>query len=127
MRKHHHYIMADLLRFEPGIRAKRILVKYSAKVPNVVKANLVRFSNRLVAEGLVSQGVYEPHYRLFTSLESATALYQASIDTVENDPSKFPKLMAILNEYPLLDDDVLEMTATGKHPLFAYTLLNLCK
>ena len=111
--------MADLLKWKPGIRAKRILIKYSSTVTNVVKANLVHINNRLLEEGLVAQGVYDPGNRIFTSDESAYKLYQACMTSVENDPSKFSTLMDILSKYQLLKSAVEEMTETGKHQLFA--------
>ena len=111
--------MTDPLNLKPGIKANRILVKYSSTVTNVFKANLVHINNRLLEEGLVARGVYDPGSRSFTSDESASKLYQACIATVENDPSKFPTLMDVLSEYQLLEGAVEEMTATGKHPLFA--------
>ena len=135
--------MANLLHLkEPGQRAKRILVKYLPTVPDVIKANLVPFNNRLVTEALVAHGVYDPQNRIYTNDQSATALYEACMRTVEIDPSKFSTLMDVLIEYPLLENTVKEMTATGKHPLSAcmlfqqqlgiksflkQTQLNLCK
>ena len=116
--------MADLLNLTPGIRAKRILVTYLPTVPDVVKANLVKFNNRLVAEGLVAEGVYDPQNRIYSSLESSTALYQACMNTVQSDPSKFSKLMNVLIEYPLLENAVKEMKERGTHRLFACMLFN---
>ena len=95
--------------------AKGILQKRMMVVTNVVKANLVKFNNKLLEKALVPEGVYNTGDTLKANDAYASSLYTACMTTVEHDPSKFSALVDILSEYPLLEKDVRGMMSEGKN------------
>ena len=97
---------------EPGIAASRILGNNIATVVSVVKANPVQFYLLLMQNGLVAQGVIDPMDTTRRE-QNAVKLYQVCMDVMKIDPAKFPVMMDILSQYPLLVGAVKMMKEEG--------------
>ena len=106
-------VMADLLEYTPEQRVKRILTRKMVQVTEQVKGCVSDFNDRLLAEALVASGLYDPNDIGVRAAHAASALYQACITTVSQDPSKFSTLLSILSNYPNLDKVVKEMRSQG--------------
>ena len=98
-------------------QAVRILQGRITAVTNVVKANLDRFSKRLLEERLISKDRYNPEDRVNTKLESATILYNDCMTMVEINYKKFAAVLDILRELPQLEEVVQEMEKEGEYSL----------
>ena len=98
---------------ELGNAASRILGKKIATVVSVVMANPVRFYLILKQNELVTQGVIDTANTTRREQDAAT-LYLACMDVMKIDPTKFPVMMDILSQYPLLDTAVKDMKKEGE-------------
>ena len=99
---------------EPRIAASRILGNNIATVVSVVKANPVQFYLLLMQNGLVARGEIDPMDSTRRE-QNAVKLYQVCMDMMEIDSVKFPVMMDILSQYPLLVGAVKKMKEEGYH------------
>ena len=117
-----HYIMSHLTHeLEPGIAASRILGRKISTIVSVVKTDPAHFYLLLMQKELVTQGAIDPANTTRKEQE-ATTLYQACMDVMKIDPTKFPVMMGILSQYPLLDVAVKEMKKEGEHFVVTFVL-----